>query len=111
MYRPEIKVLDCTLRDGGIMNNWEFDKPMVKDVFENLVASGVDYIEMGYRHDKAQFPPDKSGPWRYCDEQDLRDVVGNLAEKVGIAVMLDVEDAVGVMHQAEELSEIVEENL
>lgn len=25
MYRPEIKVLDCTIRDGGLMNKWQFD--------------------------------------------------------------------------------------
>ena len=39
--------------------------------------------------------------------------VGEFDEKpgTGIAVVLDVEDAVGVLHQAEELGEIVEENL
>jgi 4-hydroxy 2-oxovalerate aldolase len=89
MYRPGIKVLDCTLRDGGIMNNWEFDKATAKDIFEGLVASGVDYVEMGYRHDKAQFPPSESGPWRYCDEEDLR-AVARKDDTTKISIMCDI---------------------
>ncbi|MBX3179256.1 MAG: aldolase catalytic domain-containing protein [Candidatus Hydrogenedentes bacterium] len=88
MYRPEIKVLDCTIRDGGLMNNWEFDKPMVKDVFQGLVDAGVDYVELGYRADKKQFDPKNHGPWRFCDEEDLRDVAFECDTK--ISVMVDV---------------------
>ena len=46
---PQIKVVDCTIRDGGLMNNWRFPKPMVKEVFHGLAEAGVDYVEMGYR--------------------------------------------------------------
>ncbi len=55
MYRPEVKILDVTIRDGGLMNNWEFPKGMVKEVFEGLVEAGVDYVELGYRADKKIF--------------------------------------------------------
>ncbi len=88
MYRPEIKILDCTIRDGGLMNNWEFDKAMVKDVFQGLVDAGVDYVELGYRADKKQFSPKDHGPWRFCDEADLRDVAFECDTK--ISVMVDV---------------------
>jgi 4-hydroxy 2-oxovalerate aldolase len=88
MFRPEIKVLDCTIRDGGLMNNWEFPKPMVKEVFQGLVDAGVDYVEMGYRADKKQFSPKDHGPWRFCDEADLRDVAYECDTK--ISVMADV---------------------
>lgn len=88
MYRPEIKILDCTIRDGGLMNNWEFDKAMVKDVFEGLAEAGVDYVELGYRADKSQFSPADHGPWRFCDEEDLRDVAYECDTK--ISVMCDV---------------------
>jgi 4-hydroxy 2-oxovalerate aldolase len=88
MYRPEIKVVDCTIRDGGLMNNWEFPKPMVKEVFEGLVAAGVDYVELGYRGDKKMFNPKDHGPWRFCDEADLRDVAYECDTK--ISVMVDV---------------------
>jgi len=88
MYRPEIKLLDCTIRDGGLMNNWDFDKALVKDVFEALAEAGVDYVELGYRADKRIFPPDQSGPWRYCDEDLLRSVAHECSTKV--SVMCDV---------------------
>ncbi|MBI4558893.1 MAG: aldolase catalytic domain-containing protein [Candidatus Hydrogenedentes bacterium] len=88
MYRPEIKILDCTIRDGGLMNDWRFDKAMVKDVFDGLAKAGVDYVELGYRADKKQFDPKDSGPWRFCDEEDLREVAYECDSKVSI--MCDV---------------------
>ena len=88
MYRPQIKTLDCTIRDGGLMNNWDFSKDMVSEVYDALVKAGVDYVELGYRADKAQFDPAKHGLWRFCDEQDLRDVTYPSDTK--ISVMCDV---------------------
>jgi len=88
MFRPEIKVLDCTIRDGGLMNKWQFDKALVKAVFDGLVAAGMDYVELGYKADKKLFSPKEFGPWRFCDEQDLRDVAYECDTKV--AVMCDV---------------------
>lgn len=88
MYRPDVRVLDCTIRDGGLMNDWRFPKAMVKDVFHTLAHAGVDYIELGYRADKAQFSPEDYGPWRFCDEEDLREVAYPCDAKV--AVMCDV---------------------
>lgn len=88
MYRPEIKVLDCTIRDGGLMNDWRFDKELVKDLFDGLARAGIDYVELGYRADKKQFPPSQFGPWRYCDEEMLREVAYECDTKVSI--MCDV---------------------
>jgi 4-hydroxy 2-oxovalerate aldolase len=88
MYRPEVKVLDCTIRDGGLMNEWQFPKALVKDVFDGLAKAGVDYVELGYRADKTIFSPDDFGPWRFCDEEDLREVAYPCDTKV--SVMLDV---------------------
>lgn len=88
MYRPEIKVLDCTIRDGGLMNEWQFSKELVKEVFDGVVKAGCDYCELGYRVDKKMFPPSDFGPWRYCDEEDLRDVAYECDTK--ISIMCDV---------------------
>jgi len=88
MYRPQIKVLDCTIRDGGLMNNWDFSKEMVREVYDALVRAGVDYIELGYRADKKQFNPAAHGCWRFCDEADLREVA--YASDSKISVMCDV---------------------
>ena len=40
-YRPEIKVLDCTVRDGGLMNNHNFEDGFVKAVYDTCVAAGA----------------------------------------------------------------------
>ena len=77
MYRPEIKVLDCTIRDGGLMNDWYFDDDLVGDVWQAGCAAGLDYVELGYRADPELFPKSESGPWRYCEEEDVRRVTGD----------------------------------
>ena len=52
-YRPDIKVMDCTLRDGGLVNNFEFTDEFVKDLYEANVAAGVDYMEFGYKNSES----------------------------------------------------------
>ena len=88
MYRPEIKVFDCTIRDGGLMNDWHFSKEMVREVFKGLADAGVDYAELGYRADKNLFSTEEFGPWRFTDESDIRDVAYECDTK--ISVMADV---------------------
>jgi len=85
--RRRIKVLDCTIRDGGICNDWHFNKDQVRRTYKALAASGVDYMEVGYRTEEGQFDRDKVGLWRFCDEGDLRDVVESGDMK--LSVMLD----------------------
>lgn len=43
-----VKILDCTLRDGGYINNWNFGKERIRDIVTNLNASNVDIIELGF---------------------------------------------------------------
>ncbi len=107
MFRPEIKVLDCTIRDGGLMNDWHFEKSMVKDVFHGLVQAGVDYVELGYRADKKQFNPKDFGPWRFCDEEDLRDVAYECPTKISIMVDVDRTDYDAFLPASESLVKLV----
>jgi 4-hydroxy 2-oxovalerate aldolase len=76
-YRPELKVLDCTIRDGGLINNHQFDNDFVKAVYETCVESGLDYMEIGYRNSKRLFPKEEYGPFRHSDEEDIRRVTGD----------------------------------
>ena len=46
-----IKLLDCTLRDGGYINEWNFGSHTIKDVIRKLVESQVDYVEVGFLRD------------------------------------------------------------
>ena len=48
MFREKIKVLDCTIRDGGLMNNHNFDLRFVRQVYRALSDAGIDYMEIGY---------------------------------------------------------------
>jgi len=76
-YRPELKVLDCTIRDGGLVNNSQFTDNFVRAVYDTCIAAGLDYMEIGYKNSPRLFPTDEYGPWRHCEEEDLRRVVGD----------------------------------
>ncbi len=88
-YRPEIKVLDCTIRDGGLVNDSKFDDDFVRAVYKACVASGIDYMEIGYKNSKKVFPKDQFGPWRHCDEEDLYRIVGNNDTPLKLSAMAD----------------------
>ncbi len=90
-YRPEIKVLDCTIRDGGLINNHHFEDDFVRAVYETGVAAGVDYVELGYKASKRIFADSGAGDWKFCDEDTLRRVVGDGPHPVKISVMADAE--------------------
>ena len=91
-YRPELKVLDCTIRDGGLINDSKFTDDEVKAVYEACIESGIDYMEIGYKNSVQEYPTSKFGPWRHCREEDMRRVVGNHnSKKTGLklAAMID----------------------
>jgi len=90
-YRPEIMVHDCTVRDGGLMNNHKFDDDFVKKVYTACVDAGVDYMELGYKGSKKIFDPKEYGPWKHCNEEDVRRVVGDNDTELKLSVMADAE--------------------
>ena len=87
-YRPEIKVLDATVRDGGLINDHMFEDGFVRAVYETCVAAGVDYMEIGYKGSGKIFARDRFGAWKFCSEDDIRRVVGD-QPGVKIGVMAD----------------------
>jgi len=89
-WRPDIKVLDCSVRDGGLMNNHRFDDGFVRAVYDTCVAAGIDYMELGYKGSKSQYSPDEFGPWKRCDEADIRRIVGDNDTNLKLSVMADV---------------------
>ena len=79
-YRPEIKVLDVTVRDGGLMNNHHFSDEVVRGVYDACVQGGIDYMEIGYKGSKKIFSGSEYGPWKFCDEADVRRTFEALSE-------------------------------
>jgi len=90
-YRPEIKVLDCTVRDGGLINAHVFEDGFVKAVYNTCLAAGIDYMELGYKNSKKLFAPDKFGAWKHCDEDDIRRIVGDNDTPLKLTAMADAE--------------------
>lgn len=89
-YTPEIKVMDCTLRDGGLVNDFYFSDEFVKALYQANIRAGVDYMEFGYKASKDLFDVNKFGKWKFCEEKDLRAVVGDNKSGMKISVMADV---------------------
>ena len=89
-YRPDIKVLDCTMRDGGLVNNFAFTDEFVKDLYLANIKAGVDYMEFGYKASKDIFDPKDFGKWKFSNEDDIREIVGDNDADLKICVMADV---------------------
>ncbi|RPI02708.1 MAG: nucleoid-structuring protein H-NS [Calditrichaeota bacterium] len=90
-FRPDLKVLDCTLRDGGLMNNHRFSDEIVAAVYNACSAGGIDYMEVGYKASNRLYSLDEFGSWKFCAEDDIRRVIVERDASVKLAVMADTE--------------------
>ena len=88
--REDIKVFDCTIRDGGLVNNYHFTDEFVKGVYDTCVAAGVDYMEIGKNNSPTLQSPEEFGKWNFCSEEDIRSIVGENNTNLKIAVMSDI---------------------
>lgn len=88
--RDDVKLLDATIRDGGLCNNFEFTDEFVKELYKANIKSGIDYMEFGYKASKDLFDVNSFGKWKFCDEADLRSIVGENISDMKISVMADV---------------------
>lgn len=85
---PNYQILDCTIRDGGYLNDWYFDKQLVREVYRALSKSGVDFIEIGFRGTEKYFDKDSYGLWRFSEEEVIREVTANI-KGAKLALMAD----------------------
>ena len=93
MFRKELKVLDCTIRDGGLINNYQFSYDFVKAIYAATAAAGVDYMEIGKKLcESDEYTREKYGKWNFCDEDDIKQVVESYEGDYHpvLAVMYDV---------------------
>ena len=91
MFREQIKVLDCTIRDGGLINNHDFDLRFVREVYKAISKAGVDYMEMGYKNSKELFSTKEYGLWKFCDDDEIRRATEGIESQTKISVMVDVD--------------------
>ena len=90
-YRPEIKIIDVTVRDGGLMNDHRFSDDMVRAVYRACVEGGVDYMEIGYKTSPNLAKRSEYGAWKFCDEEDVRKIVGDNKTDLKLCVMADAD--------------------
>ena len=82
-----ISLLDCTLRDGGYINDWKFGRANLVSIFERLVDANVDIIEVGFLDDRRPFDKDRS---IFPDTVSAGQIYGNLEKKGALVVgMID----------------------
>ena len=109
MYRPQIRVLDCTIRDGGLINKWQFSNEIVKKVFLALSESGVDYMEMGYKSSEKYFSRAEHGAWKFCTEEDIKRIVGEADTKMKLSAMADIGriDSEDIPHKKDSILDMI----
>ncbi len=89
-YRSDVRVIDATLRDGGLVNNFFFTEKFIRDLYLANIKAGVDYMEFGYKADREMFDESKFGPCKFCDDEFIQSIVGENNTDLKIAVMADV---------------------
>jgi 4-hydroxy 2-oxovalerate aldolase len=98
MGNNQIKILDCTLRDGGYYNNWDFDHELVELYLKSMEEASIDVIEIGFRS-----PPKHSfmGPYVYSLDSHLESLP--LPENILIGVMINAKEYLKVQEDTLEL--------
>lgn len=82
-------VLDCSIRDGGLINDHFFSDEMVREVYKGLSQSGIEYMEMGYRSSKELSPTADFGPWKYCDDDKVKQIIEGIESDLKLSIMVD----------------------
>ena len=95
------KLLDCTMRDGGYYNSWDFPKSVVEDYVGAMASAGVDIIEIGLRSLKnGSF----KGAYAYCTDQFLSTL--EIPDSITLGVMINGAEIVGVDSQEATLQKL-----
>lgn len=90
-YTPDLVVVDATLRDGGLTNDFYFSDEFAKALYKANIKAGVDYMEFGYRASKEMFDEKKFGKWKFATDDHIREIIGaDKSEDIKIAIMADV---------------------
>jgi 4-hydroxy 2-oxovalerate aldolase len=90
LINNNVKILDCTLRDGGYYNKWDFDQSVVSRYLKAVKASSVDLVELGFR----SFPKKTfMGPYLYTTDEFINQL--DLPEGPIYGVMINGQEFIG----------------
>lgn len=85
------ELLDCTIRDGGYVNNWNFTESQIRQCYEACCLAGIEYMEIGFRNRKTSQNLKKYGASYFCDEEFVNRVVSGLSG-TKLAVMVTINE-------------------
>ena len=80
------KIIDCTIRDGGHINGWNFSEKFVQSLYDTAVISNIDYFEIGYRYREQNT---QWGKFAHCEDNFIKNLI-NINEDCKISLMMDV---------------------
>lgn len=89
--REGVRVVDATLRDGGLVNDFRFTDEFARKLYQTNIEAGVDCMEVGYKASKKLFDVEKFGMWKFCNDDAVARVLGpNSDGRIKLAAMADV---------------------
>ena len=94
----EYNILDCTLRDGGYYNHWDFEPEVVQNYLNAMSESKIDYVELGLRNFKQK---GFLGAFAYTTENFLNSL--DLPEGPIYGVMIDAKTVLSSKLSIEEV--------
>ena len=80
-----VKLLDCTLRDGGYVNDWEFGHGVIIGMYKRLDEAGADYIEVGFLDDRREFDINRT---IMPNTEAINKIYGSIKKKQAIPVAM-----------------------
>lgn len=107
-FPKNVKILDCTIRDGGYLNKWNFDKNDVREIYKSLSESGVDIVELGFKTPENKLNKKEYGIWRFCNEEDMMYVKKNInGAKVGVMIDFGKHDINSIPDKSDSVVDII----
>lgn len=102
------QVIDVTIRDGGLVNHFEFSVDFVRQIYKGLNEAGIDYMEIGYKNSPQLLKDDKSGPWRFLNDSFLYQVIEKKGQtKLSCLVDIGRVDEKDILPRQESLLDMV----
>lgn len=80
-----LKILDCTLRDGGFVNDWEFGKSTIVNIYERLDSAGINIIELGYLRDYVDYNENNT---QFSCVKDINNIIKHKPENAEMLVSI-----------------------
>ena len=85
----KINLLDCTIRDGGYYNNWDFSPKLVQNYLNSMAASGIEYVELGFRFINKNV---YMGPCAYTTDSYINSL--KIPSSLKIGIMINAKDLI-----------------